>query len=471
MIDKVEPMIKEGRHAEAKPLLKEFIEKHPKHPMFENVLTFAGHFALRDGYAEDAKDYFAQAIRLFPDGDLNNKNLRGLAESVQLETAQKQGLAPTPPTPANREVTRSTATLPALENIDDKTRAERIKSIEITYAEKAVQVAKVELEMMREANQKAPHTFPKLDIEKAELALVQAETNLELQKLIPRPVNLTTGMKPWASYIIEQPDILNVEVTRMVPKHPYKLQVFDVVIIDVTQPPLGDPISGAFAIEPGGVIQLGSGYGSVKIEGLSVEEAQEVITKHLESLTMPNPVVSVKLARMGDMQQIAGNHTVGPDGYITLGSYGRVSVSGLSVPDCQKAIVTHLSQFLEKPNVVVEMVEMPSKKYYFIVRTMGQNNRVTNETVREFPCAGNDTVLRAIAIGMGIDMQPYVGNVPTQSTHYLGDASIKHIRPGEEDKPPVVKTLEWEKILFSKSGFGDNLQLLPGDRIVLEMKQ
>ena len=47
---------------------------------------------------------------------------------------------------------------------------------------------------------------------------------------------------------------------------------------------------------------------------------------------------------------------------------------------------------------------------------------------------------------------------------------IKYIRP-REDGEPVVTPLVWEKVIFSKSGFGDNLQLLPGDRLVLEVKE
>jgi hypothetical protein len=47
--------------------------------------------------------------------------------------------------------------------------------------------------------------------------------------------------------------------------------------------------------------------------------------------------------------------------------------------------------------------------------------------------------------------------------------SMTHIRPGKEGEPTKTP-LRWEKVLFSQSGFGDNLQLLPEDRLVLEMK-
>jgi protein involved in polysaccharide export with SLBB domain len=259
-------------------------------------------------------------------------------------------------------------------------------------------------------------------------------------------------MQPWSAYIIEPPDILNVEAINLVPKSPCKLRVFDIVVVDVLGTPADDPITGPFVVEPGGDIQLGSGYGSVNISGMSTDEAREAITKHLMPEKLVNVTVTVKLARMGDMQQIAGKHTVGPDGFITLGWYGRVKVNGLTVDECKKTIETHLSQSLENPEVSVDVEMMASKKYYIVMRMKNLGDRVIM-----FPCTGNDTVMQAIANMDG-------GNTnPAQLT-------IKHIRPRENGEP-VVTSLDWDKVLFSKSGFGDNLQLLPGDRLGLEMKE
>jgi polysaccharide export outer membrane protein len=380
--------------------------------------------------------------------------LGGTLRFGEAQTQPNPPIQSPPRQQGNNEPTLANAAGSEVTPLDDKTRAERIKSLEITYAEKWLQIAELELEAVRNAFQADKTT--KLELAKAEFAVEQAKANLELQKLIPRPANIAGGMQPWKSYIIESPDILNVEAVNLVPKSPYQLRVFDVVGIDVVGVPPNDPIAGMFVVEPGGNIQLGSMYGAVKVEGLSIEEARAAITKHLSTERLINPTVTVKLARMGDMQKIAGNHTVGPDGFITLGSYGRVFVHGLSVLDCQKAIETHLEKFLEKPNVVVTMFSINSKKYYVITRMMDNNNRVTGEHILTFPCTGNDTVLDA------------VGNVMVGQ---MGNLVIKHIRPSDDDKPPVVKVLDWEKILFSKSGIGDNLQLFPGDRIVLEMTQ
>jgi protein involved in polysaccharide export with SLBB domain len=281
------------------------------------------------------------------------------------------------------------------------------------------------------------------------------ETTPPLRGTPPREGNYGTtiprnGMQPWSAYIIEPPDILNVEAIDLVPKAPYKLRTFDVVQLNVVGTPPDDPITGLFALEPGGDIQLGGVYGSVKIGGMSTDEVQEVVTKHLESGGITDPIVSVKLARMGDMQQIVGNHTVGPDGYITLRSYGRVKVNGLTVDESRDAIVFHLSKYLENPQVIVKVEMMASKKYYVVLKGAKFGERVIM-----FPCKGSDTVMDAIANMEGL--------VDTE-------CSIKHVRPRENGEP-VVTPLTWEKVIFSKSGFGDNLQLLPGDRLVLEMKE
>ncbi|GHT41228.1 hypothetical protein FACS189443_2720 [Planctomycetales bacterium] len=61
-------------------------------------------------------------------------------------------------------------------------KAEREKKIEIKYAERGMQVAHAEVEMMREANKRHEGTFPKIDLVKSTYAFLQAEANYDLQK-------------------------------------------------------------------------------------------------------------------------------------------------------------------------------------------------------------------------------------------------------------------------------------------------
>jgi len=268
---------------------------------------------------------------------------------------------------------------------------------------------------------------------------------------IYRDIGKETAKMSLPFYFLEPPDIINVEAIHLAPKAPYRLRIFDVIVVDVIGAPPEDPISGPFAVEPGGEIQLGSAYGSVKVEGLSIEEAQRAITHHLSGTgdtllgRLNNPIVSVRLARMGDMQQIAGNHTIGPDGYITLGSYGRVYVNGLTVDECRDAVEFYLSKHLEHPQVAIDVFSYNSKAYYVIFQSAALGERVL-----KYPYTGNENVLDAIA-----------------NTDGLQRNSSKRIwvaRPVGNSNKPVLLPVDWVDI--TAYGKPDtNYQLLPGDRV------
>ncbi|HEX6512111.1 MAG TPA: polysaccharide biosynthesis/export family protein, partial [Chloroflexota bacterium] len=51
-------------------------------------------------------------------------------------------------------------------------------------------------------------------------------------------------------------------------------------------------IKGVFQVEASGKVALGPGYGRREVKGLTLEEAEEVIQKHL-SRVLKDPVVSV----------------------------------------------------------------------------------------------------------------------------------------------------------------------------------
>lgn len=252
-------------------------------------------------------------------------------------------------------------------------------------------------------------------------------------------------------YFLEPPDIINVEAIHLAPKAPYQLRIFDVLQVDVLGTPVDDPINGLFAVEPGGMVRLGSVYGDVKVDGLTLEEAKDAIQKHLTNSpdnskgTLLNPSVSVKLARMTDMQQIAGNHMIGPDGYITLGSYGRVYVNGLTVDECRDAIEFHLAKHLEHPQVAVDVFSYNSKAYYVIFQSAAMGERVL-----KYSFTGNEHVLDAIANSDG-----------------LMQNSSKRIwvaRPVGNSNKPVVLPVDWNAIT-AYAQTDTNYQILPGDRV------
>jgi protein involved in polysaccharide export with SLBB domain len=53
-----------------------------------------------------------------------------------------------------------------------------------------------------------------------------------------------------------------------------------------------EPIDGPFDVEASGKVALGPTYGRVKIDGLTLEEAEEVLLKHLKNV-LRDPIVSV----------------------------------------------------------------------------------------------------------------------------------------------------------------------------------
>jgi hypothetical protein len=44
---------------------------------------------------------------------------------------------------------------------------------------------------------------------------------------------------------------------------------------------------------------------------------------------------------------------------------------------------------------------------------------------------------------------------------------IEHIRPALDGGKPVKREIKWSNVLESRSGFGDNIWLLPEDRLML----
>src|SRR5206468_3197923 len=102
--------------------------------------------------------------------------------------------------------------------------------------------------------------------------------------------------------------------------------------------------------------------------------------------------VSVGLAQSRAVQQIRGEHLVRPDGTIGLGVYGNVRVVGLTLSQAKETIEAHLSQFLQRPEVSVDVSGFNSSVYYVITDRPGQG-----ELVVRLPVTGNETVLDAMA--------------------------------------------------------------------------
>jgi len=245
------------------------------------------------------------------------------------------------------------------------------------------------------------------------------------------------------TYTIEPPDILVVEAIHIVPRSPYALRVGDILAITVQGTLPDTPVTGAYSVQPGGLVNLGAPYGSAKVAGLTPEQAQEEV-RRVMAMHVNDPVVSLSLLEMSGKQQIAGQHLVGPDGTITLGSYGSVPLVGLTLAEAKRAIEAHLGQFLDAPEISVDVFAYNSHVYYVITEGAGFGDGVT-----KFPITGNDTVLDAIA-----------------NINGLTEVSSKRIwiaRPAPHGELQVLP-VDWQAV----TAYGvatTNYQLMPGDRV------
>lgn len=279
--------------------------------------------------------------------------------------------------------------------------------------------------------------------------------SLALSDTMPRELNKVV----MPDYVIEPPDILTIDAVSTIPKPPYHLKVLDVLLIQVVGN--GQPqIDGTFAIELDGTIRFGFPYdgpnqnedpalridGPVTVDGLTIDEATAKIRVHLMK-TFRDPVIRVSLAEIAGLQPIAGEHLVAPDGTVNLGTYGRVSVVGLTVEEATAAIEQHLAaNYLKTPTVSVDVFAYNSKVYYVILQGAGLGDRVLR-----IPITGNETVLDAI----------------TQVEGLTGVSSTRMwiSRPGMNSAGyHQILPIDWPAI----TQLGDaqtNYQILPGDRV------
>jgi polysaccharide export outer membrane protein len=292
------------------------------------------------------------------------------------------------------------------------------------------------------------------------------------------------------TYVVEPPDILLIDAVKIIPRPEYVLQVSDVLAIQFPtrrlpppaelplppekkdqvqfQPTAAQPepfqrrledilaeqgklLSGTYLIEPDGTIDLQGPYGRVKVIGLTLEEAREIIRQKIRDEVAPAIFEAgglfVGLVDFRGRQQISGEHLVRPDGTVSFGVLGDVFLAGLSLPEAKTVIEAHLSQFLTSPEVALDVAGYNSKFYYVITDGGG-----FGEQVFKFPITGNENVLDAVA---------QINGLP-------GVASKKRIwvarpSPGEYCCQQILP-VQW-KAITQGGATATNYQMLPGDRL------
>ncbi len=247
-------------------------------------------------------------------------------------------------------------------------------------------------------------------------------------------------------YVIEPPDVLLIEGVHIVPKAPYSLRTLDVLSIQVSGALPEAQIMGNYPIEPGGIVNLGVDYGAVRVVGMSVEQAEQAILEHLKKY-LNDPRVSVAMSQMAASQQILGEFLVQPDGTITLGTYGNVSVVGKTVAEARAAIETHLEAHLENPEISLNVQSFNSKVYYLVLQGAG-----LGDGVYRFPVTGNETVLDAIANIQGLEQ--------------VSSKKIWVARPTRDASRPQIMPVDWFGVT-ERAEPHTNYQILPGDRVFI----
>src|SRR6478672_7642373 len=93
---------------------------------------------------------------------------------------------------------------------------------------------------------------------------------------VPVPKELNKVSLP--PYIVETPDVLQIDAIRVIPLPPYRLEPLDVLFLSAENDFEGAKIAGLYPVDPDGTINLGPRYGgTVKVAELTTEEAQKVI--------------------------------------------------------------------------------------------------------------------------------------------------------------------------------------------------
>ena len=249
------------------------------------------------------------------------------------------------------------------------------------------------------------------------------------------------------SYRIAPPDVLTIEMLKLVPLPPYRAEVYDVLLVQVVGTFFDQPIRDYYMVESEGVINLGPAYGAVRVVGMTIEEIRVAVNEHLLEV-LRQPEVSVELARAAGTQEITGQYMVGPDGTVNLRRYGMVSIAGMTVAEAAASIENHLSQYFDSPEVAVEVIAYNSKGYYVI--TEGAN---LGDNIVKLPITGKETVLFALS---------QVGGRSQLSGKEIWIARPSPARTGCVQHLPV----DYDAMIRGGSA-STNYQILPGDRLFI----
>jgi polysaccharide biosynthesis/export protein len=271
------------------------------------------------------------------------------------------------------------------------------------------------------------------------------------QTLAPVPPELEPpremAMQSLPVYRIEPPDMIQIEVLKLVPLSPYRIESYDVLQINALDTFIDAPINGYYMVEAEGSVDLGPSYGTVRVIGMTVEEANRAVKDKLLQY-LGEPQVSLQLSRASSLQPISGQYLIKSDGTVNLLKYGQVYLAGMTIAEAKIALENHLKSFLDSPEVAVDMVAFNSKFYYVITQGAGQGDSIVR-----IPVTGNETVLDAIS---------QINGLSQMSSKNIWIARPAPAGANCQQRLPV----NWDAIV--QGGETDtNYQIMPHDRLYI----
>jgi polysaccharide export outer membrane protein len=205
-------------------------------------------------------------------------------------------------------------------------------------------------------------------------------------------------------------------------------------------------------------VNLGVTYGKPKlirmiddkVIRMTTEEAKTAIENHLKGLGFKEPKVSVALGATHGMQMVRGEHLVRPDGTVSLGSYGEVRVTAMTLPEAKKAIEQQLGKYLWEPEISLDVGGYNSKIYYVVLNLAGAGIQIIR-----LPITGNETVLDALGLINGLPPSASKDRV------WLARPSPAHSGCDQVFRVDLRGITEC-------AATATNYQLLPGDRVYVQ---
>ena len=254
-------------------------------------------------------------------------------------------------------------------------------------------------------------------------------------------------MRPLPAYRIAPPDVLMIEVLKLVPPPPYRASVYDVLQIRALGTLIDQPIDGYFLVESDGDVTLGPAYGKVHVAGKTTKRPRAAIEKKLKAFS-PSRTFPCSWPVQVGRRRSPVEYLVAPDGTVNLRRYGMVQVMGKTVEEARAAVEKQLSKHFVSPEASVEVGQYNSKVFYVITEGAGMG-----DNIRRVPITGNDTVLDALSAVNGLSQ--------------VSSKKIWIARPSPTNSAKG-KILPVDYVGITKRGAtATNYQILPGDRLFI----